>query len=545
MSFNNGRTNGTRISYFLAAFASLTTFAVYLTALRNDFVDLDDYTYVVDNLHIRSLDLPFLKWAFLDFYASNWHPLTWASHALDYAVWGLNPLGHHLTNNILHAINTFLVVLLSVKLLEISRERFLPDERSTLLDGRGIIIAAGVTGLLFGLHPLHVESVAWISERKDLLCGLFFLLSISAYANYVRVLNNGPVEKKAELFFLNKAYLGSLVFFILAILSKPMAVSLPAVLSILDWYPFRRIRSLEAIKSVGLEKVPFLLGSIVSSILTIMAQRTGGAMKMMAFVPLRERMLVAAEAFASYLVHMAAPIRLSVYYPYPEQQGVALLLQRNITLAFFIVTIAAILIFTAIKKRVWLSALGYYVVTLIPVIGVVQVGSQSMADRYTYLPSLGPFLLVGLTAAWIWAKTDSQKRWGLAVKGFSTAIVILLFVSMSYATLMRVAVWKNDLTLFTDLAEKSPKEEMPYISLGNAYLKRNQLDEAIYEYSYALKLNPNDADIHYNLGNAYLKQNQIDEAIYEYSYALRLDPNKGAARHNLEICYERRKATNR
>ncbi|MGD0887443.1 MAG: hypothetical protein ABSA46_21585 [Thermodesulfovibrionales bacterium] len=277
-----------RVPYYLAAFVSLITFSVYLPALRNDFVSWDDDLYVINNLHIRSLDWAFFQWAFSGFYASNWHPLTWVSHAFDYAFWGLNPLGHHLTNTMLHAMNTFLVVLLCIKLLEMWKERSMPEEASAFLDERRIVIAAGVTGLLFGLHPLHVESVAWVAERKDLLCGLFFLLSISAYANHIRALVNEPLEKKeAASRFFKRSYLVSLVFFVLALLSKPMAVSLPVVLLLLDWYPFQRIRSRKSFRDSCVEKLSFIVCSLISSILTIMAQRTKGAMTMTAFVPLR------------------------------------------------------------------------------------------------------------------------------------------------------------------------------------------------------------------------------------------------------------------
>ncbi|MGD0885158.1 MAG: hypothetical protein ABSA46_09855, partial [Thermodesulfovibrionales bacterium] len=382
------------VLYYLAAFVSLITFAIYLSSLRNDFVIWDDGLYVINNLHIRSLNWAFFQWAFSGFYAGNWHPLTWVSHAFDYAVWGLNPMGHHLTNNILHAMNTFLVVLLCIKLLEMWKERSMPEAASPFLDERRIMIAAGVTGLLFGLHPLHVESVAWVAERKDLLCGLFFLLSISAYVKHIRALVSEPLEKKkaASLFF-NRSYLVSLVFFVLALLSKPMAVSLPVVLLLLDWYPFQRICSWKSFRDSGLEKLPFIACSLISSILTIMAQRTGGATGMMGFVPLRARMLVAAKAFVDYLGKIAVPVDLSPYYPYPKLQEVTLVSPQYLFAVIFVVGLTAILLVAAKKQRVWLSAWGYYVVTLIPVIGIVQVGSQAMADRYMYLPSLGPFLL--------------------------------------------------------------------------------------------------------------------------------------------------------
>ncbi len=296
------------------------TFIVYLAALQNEFVEWDDSQYVFENLHIRSFDLDFFKWAFFDFYAANWHPLTWISHALDYAVWGLNPMGHHLTNNILHAVNTFLVVLLVVRLLtsrqavkltssHMSSAPADPPEagnsRFTIHDSRFALIAAGVTGLLFGLHPIHVESVAWVAERKDLLCALFYLLSIMAYVSY-------------RSYTTNKSYILSLFFFILALLSKPMAVSLPVVLLILDWYPFGRIQSLKTFRDSFVDKIPFIALSIVSSILTVLAQRAEGAVTAIEAIPLSTRMLVASKSLIAYLWKMLMPMHLIPYYPYPN-----------------------------------------------------------------------------------------------------------------------------------------------------------------------------------------------------------------------------------
>src|SRR5512144_1307441 len=219
----------------MAVSLAMVTLFVYLPALRNEFVGVwDDNIYIVENPHIRSLDAAFFHWAFLDFYASNWHPLTWISLAADYALWGPNPLGYHLTNIILHAFNTLAVVLLVIKLLQTAKERQTGPDLPSFPGERTILLAAGVTGLLFGLHPLHVESVAWVSERKDLLCALFYLLSIITYASYV--------SNKTY-----KTYILTLVFFVLALMSKPMAVTLPVVLLLLDWYPLNRIASFRAL----------------------------------------------------------------------------------------------------------------------------------------------------------------------------------------------------------------------------------------------------------------------------------------------------------
>ncbi|MGD0885104.1 MAG: tetratricopeptide repeat protein [Thermodesulfovibrionales bacterium] len=527
-----------RVPYYLAAFASLATFAVYLTTLRNDFVIWDDNLYVINNLHIRSLDWAFFTWAFSGFHVGNWHPLTWVSHAFDYAAWGLNPLGHHLTNNILHAMNTFLVVLLCIKLLEMWKERSTPEAASPFLDRRGTMIAAGVTGLLFGLHPLHVESVAWVAERKDLLCGLFFLLSISAYASHVRALVSEPLEKrKAASRFFNRAYLVSLAFFALALLSKPMAVSLPVVLLVLDWYPFQRICSWKSFRDSGVEKLPFLICSIISSTLTIMAQRTGGATGMMAFMPLRARMLVAAKALVTYLGKIAVPVGLSAYYPYPKGREVTLVSPQYLFAVIFVVGLTAILLVAAKKQRVWLSVWGYYVVTLVPVIGVIQVGSQAMADRYMYLPSLGPFLLIGLIAAWVWARADSLKQWRPMVKGLIAAIAISLVISLSFVTLKQIAVWRDALTLSTDMVRKAPDAALPRNNLGITYLNQNRLDLAVNEFITALKLAPDLAEAHNNLGAAYVKQNRLDLAENEFITALKLEPDDAKAHYNLGNVY--------
>jgi hypothetical protein len=250
-SFGERRIRTGRSQFLLAGGVSLLTFLVYLFSLRNKFVLWDDNRYVYENPHIRSFGVGFLKWAFSSFYAANWHPLTWISHALDYAIWGLNPLGHHLTNSVFYGVNTFIVVLLVLKLMENYKGR------TGFLDGGGRLLVAGTTGLLFGLHPIHVESVAWVAERKDLLCTLFFLLSIMAYINYAGAIVTESTENSVVSHVFSKKYLLAFGLFIFALLSKPMAVSLPFVLLILDWYPLERIQSLKSFKTALAEKAPF------------------------------------------------------------------------------------------------------------------------------------------------------------------------------------------------------------------------------------------------------------------------------------------------
>jgi hypothetical protein len=219
------------IEYRLAGIIALLAFLTYLPALWNGFVNYDDMDYVTRNLHIRALNMKFFHWAFFGFHAANWHPLTWLSHAVDYAVWGLNPFGHHLTSVILHAINTFLVVVLAARLVEVRKGPADRAEPEAFPQAQTRYVAAAVAGLLFGLHPLHVESVAWISERKDLLCALFFLLSILSYLSYAASALAEPHGSYGTYKTrYRKHYALSFLFFALALMSKPMAVSLPAVL---------------------------------------------------------------------------------------------------------------------------------------------------------------------------------------------------------------------------------------------------------------------------------------------------------------------------
>ncbi|MGD0887444.1 MAG: tetratricopeptide repeat protein [Thermodesulfovibrionales bacterium] len=234
---------------------------------------------------------------------------------------------------------------------------------------------------------------------------------------------------------------------------------------------------------------------------------------------------------------IAVPVDLSPYYPYPKLQEVTLVSPQYLFSVIFVVGLTAILIVVAKKQKVWLSAWGYYVVTLVPVIGIIQVGSQAMADRYMYLPSLGPFLLIGLMAAWVWAKADSLKKWRPMVKGFIAAIAISLVISLSYATLKEITVWKDDLTLFTDTVRKSPNTARPHNNLGNAYVKQNRLDAAVHEFLTALNLDPDFAEAHTNLGTAYVKQNRLDAAVHEFLTALNLDPDFAEAHTNLGTAY--------
>ncbi len=502
---------------------------VYLPALRNEFVYWDDNLYIFENPNIRSFDAGFFRWAFLGFPVSNWHPLTWISHALDYALWGLNPLGHHLTNIVLHAVNTALVVMLALKLLEFVRERSAQKGTGSFLNNRTILIAAGTTGLLFGIHPVHVESVAWVSERKDLLCALFFLLSVLAYANAVRRMGHGAERIRLT----SGALLPALCFFILALMSKPMAVSLPVVLLILDWYPLNRIRSFKTIWAAGVEKLPFILLSLLSSLFTILAQSEGNSMASLEFVPLSTRMLVAGQSLVVYIQKMLLPLNLMPLYTYPKD--VSLFSFKYVSTLLLVMGTTAICAGLARKRKFWLSAWCFYVITLIPVLGIIQVGNQPMADRYAYLPSLGLFLLAGAGVAWISEKALREKQQGFFLRGFSVAMALLLVCFLSILTVKQTAVWKDSLSLWTYVIEKEPgKIPLAYNNRGMVFYKAGVFDKAIADFDRAIGMDPEYAKAYYNRGSTYDKMGELDKAIVDYRKTISLDPYYYEAHYFLE-----------
>ena len=524
--------------YCLAGLAALITFGAYLASLQNSFIaEWDDGEYVLNNFHIHSFTMAFLKWASLDFYASNWFPLTWISYALDYSLWGLNPLGYHLTNNILHAANTFIVVCLVVRLQRILKETDQGSRVTSLLSGRAILVTGGVTGLLFGLHPAHVESVAWIAERKDLLCALFFLLSITMYTRYVNRVGEDIAQKKWMRFFF-KEYQLTLGFFVLSLLSKPMAVSLPVVLLILDWYPLRRILSLKALYAALVEKLPFIALSLISSVLTILAQKSGGAIVSVEYVPLSERLLVVARSLITYLWKMVAPRNFIPYYPYPK--NISLASPEFVLAVALVIGITVCCVLVAGRNRLWLTAWGYYVATLLPVIGIVQVGSQSMADRYTYLPGLAPFLIIALGTSWLWEKIISQKRWRFIASALFLAGAMATCVGLSYTTISQIKIWKNGLSLWSYVIEKEPGQvSIAYTNLGSVYQKMGQYDKAMENFDKALSLDQGDYLAYLNRGSIFDKLGRLDNAIESYNKAIMLHPNAYEAYFNRGLTYSK------
>ena len=526
--------------FYIAASIALLTFIVFLSSLQNKFVSWDDDKYVYENPLIRSLDLKFLKSAFSEFHAWNYHPLTMLSHAVDYAIWGLNPLGHHLTNNILHALNTFLVVLLVMKLMEVFKKT---EEHSELpqpfLNDRAVWITGAVTGLLFGLHPLRVEAVAWIADRKELLCAFFYLLSIYSYTNYVREINISA-STNARSRFSNKKYLLSIGFFIFSLLSKPMAVSLPVVLLIFDWYPFRRVQSLKTFMAVFSEKIPFVVLSLVFSILTILAQKAGGALVSMQRIPLSMRLPIALRSLTAYLVKMILPLNLIPVYPYPN--SVSLLSLEYIISIVIVIAITSTCIVVTRYQKIWLSVWSYYVITLIPVLGIVQVGGQPMGDRFTYLPSLGPFLVLGLTVSWLLEKINRFQRSRSIIKVFAACVASFVFAALIFLTVAQIGIWKNSIVFWSYVIRMEPgRVPMAYNNRGLAFDESGQVDRAIADFDRAIAINPSYSDAYYNRGTVFYKTGLFKAAMDDFDRTIALDPeyykaynNRGAVYYTME-----------
>jgi Tfp pilus assembly protein PilF len=421
----------------------------------------------------------------------------------------------------------------------------------SFLNDRAILIAAGTTGLLFGLHPLHVESVAWVAERKDLLCALFFLLSIMAYTKYASSRERGGRGQESAVGsrqsgddqdpgmglknrFLNKHYLWALGFFVLALQSKPMAVTLPVVLLILDWYPFDRMRSLKAIQPVFVEKIPFFALSLGSSILTVLAQQ--GTMATLDAVPFSVRLLVAIHSLMAYLVKMLWPWDLIPFYPYPK--NASLLSLEYLSAIVLVIGLTAGCIIMVKKQKGWLAAWGYYIVTLVPVLGIVQVGSQAMADRYTYLPGLGPFLIMGLATAWTTEKVKTTKRGGPAIKATAAGAALGVVIALSSATVQQIGIWKNTITLWNCVIEKEPDgAPQAYNNRGLAFKNMGLMREAISDFDKAIALNPAYALAFNNRGVTFKKIGMFNEAIEDFTAAIALNPDYYKAYGNRAIAY--------
>jgi len=485
-----------------ALISAAVAFCVYIPSLGNGFVVWDDPEYIYGNPNIKSFDL---RWAFTAFVGSTWLPLTLLSFALDYSIWGLDPYGFHLTNSILHTLNTFLLALLAARLA-----RGLDNDISP----RGLFLIALSAGLLFGIHPTHVESVAWATERKDVLNAFFFLLGLHAYASYSKALKPGW-------------YVLTLLFFVLSLLSKAMTVTMPVVLLIMDFYPLKRTGA--GVRRILIEKLPFFGLSFAAGLVSIWSQ-SAHSLSTVDDMPLFARLYVAVRGVLFYIYKTLFPVDLAPLYPMDFKMG---LNAPFILYVIGLLAITAFAIFMLKKTRAILSAWAYFVVTLLPVIGILQVGKQAAADRYTYLPSMGLVLLAAAALGWL-----VQRR----AKAFVPVLAGLVLVSalLSFLTVRQAAAWKDTLSLWTQEIKAYPELGDGYVHRGMTYVALGRFNEGIADLTKGIGLKPGKKvlfDAYSHRGVAYGNVGKVPEAIADFTQALFIDPKSKLTYQNRAASY--------
>ncbi len=498
-------------------FLVVATLAVYGQTARHDFVNFDDDHYVYANPHVRDgLTGESLGWAFTAVWSSNWHPLTWLSHMLDCELFGLEAGYHHLVNVLLHILNSMLL--------------YLVLRRMTGAIWRSAMVAA-----LFALHPLHVESVAWVSERKDVLSTLFFMLTLWAYGWYVE--RPGPAR-----------YVPVFLCLALGLMAKPMLVTLPFVLLLLDYWPLRRLRlagwmgaeqsedrdseardgrETSALQLV-VEKIPLFVLVAASSVWTFIAQQSGGSTHLTHVVPFGQRAANALVSYVAYIGKMIWPSGLAAFYPYRLLLPTALWVGAGAIIA----AISVFIVRAGRKRGYLIMGWLWYLGILAPVIGLVQVGKQSMADRYTYVSLIGLFIILA------WGVADLTARWQRrhAWLAGSASLVILGCMATSW---IQAGYWRDGITLFERVLKVTENNAPAHNNLGRALEVKGKLDEAAEHYRKALRIIPDYALAHSNLGNVLAAQGELDEAVRHYQEAIRSNPQFALAHTELGIARAR------
>ena len=479
---------------------------VFDQTLHHEFVNYDDELYVIDNPQVaRGITARGIVWAFTESHASNWHPLTWLSHMLDCQVYGVaQPGGHHLTSVLLHAVTAILLLLVLVQMT-------------------GDVWPGAVASALFALHPLHVESVAWVAERKDVLSGLFFVLSLAAYVRYVRRPFSLP------------RYVLVLGCFTLGLLSKPMLVTLPFVLLLLDYWPLRRCpfagadapETLRArpvtTRWLLLEKIPFIGLATACSVVTFVAQET--ARGSLAHLPLSSRVANALVSYVAYLGKFLYPVGLAVFYPHPEH---ALPAGQIAGACVVLGGISAGVLAWRRRHPYLLVGWLWYLGMLVPVIGLVQVGSQAMADRYSYLTQIGLYLAVAWGAAHL-ARASSSRRWI-----YDVTACLALFV-LSACAWRQASFWKDSEALWAHALASTSRNYEAHNGLARALARRGEVGAAIAHYEQALAIRPDYVEAHNNLGNALAGRGEVEAAIAHYLMVLSIRPDHAEAHNNLAL----------
>src|SRR5213080_2287456 len=513
--------------WLVPALIALVTFAAFLPVLQNQFVDWDDQRNFLDNHHYRGLGWTHLRWMWTT-HLGHYIPLTWMTLGLDYLLWGMNPVGYHLTNLLLHAANAVVFFFVVRRLL--ARALSSPSER-----GHALALSAGFASLVFAIHPLRVESVAWATERRDVLSGLFYLVAILMY------LRAREREERGRGW-----YWLSVAVFVLALLSKSMVVNLPVVLLILDVYPLRRLGATigwwsKPARPVYVEKIPFVLLAAAACAVAVMAQSSVHAAVSLAKLSVPGRLAVSAYGLSFYLWKMVVPVNLSPLYELPPTV--------NPGAMPFILSYGLVLAITALvlvlRRRVpgllatWLA----YIVVLLPVLGIFQIGLQIAADRYTYLAGLGWAILAGAGLLSCW-RTSRGSKTGTPAALLVAGVAICVVVGLGVLTWNQVQVWRDSERLWAHALAIDPDSPVAQNNFGYELDRRGKLAEAIDHYRLALRIKPDYALAHTNWGAALGRQGKPAEAIDHYRQALRIKPGDALAHTNwgVELAQQRKLA---
>jgi tetratricopeptide (TPR) repeat protein len=476
----------------ICLFLICVTLVAFWQVQFNEFIYLDDNLYVTENPFVQGgVTLKGTVWAFTEFYGGQWHPVTWLSHMLAYDLYGLNPSGHHLLNLLFHIANTLLL--------------FLLFQRMT-----GKRWQSGFMAALFALHPLHVESVAWVAERKDVLFTFFWMLALWAYIRYAEK----PTLGRYGLI---------IVCFALSLMSKSMAVTLPFVLFLLDYWPLGRLKT-QKILPLIIEKVPLLFLSAGACLMTLLAAWKGGAITAFDKLSLGVRTANASISYVAYITKMFWPAPLAVLYPHPLHlpfwKGVG---------PFLLLALITVLLALGRRKYPY-GVVGWlwYLGTLVPVIGLIQAGVQATADRFTYIPLIGLFIIIAyglpdILLGWRFRKTTLTLSGGLALS-------LLMIMTIS-----QVKVWQNTIKLFSHTLKVTDRNYTIHNNLGVLFAHQRNDQEALLHYQKALEIYPRYADAHYNLGALLARQGKDQEAMAHFYEALRIQPNKAEAQNYLGI----------
>jgi len=501
--------------YFALAVSALLVF----WQVRNfDFVNYDDDDYVYENPHVlNGLTADGVIWAFTTNRSAHWHPLTWLSLMLDCQLFGLGPGRIHLINLLLHIVNTLLLFTVLKKMT-------------------GSLWPSAFVAAAFALHPMHVESVAWIAERKDVLSTFFLLLTLAAYVSYV---------SRPSVF----RYIAALATFALGLMAKPMLVTLPFVLLLLDYWPLNRLMP-QTIAASGrqqrksapaadenptlyriiIEKVPFFALSVISSVITFLVMRSGGTVANIDIVSLNNRIANTFLSYAEYMGKMVWPQNLAVFYPLKAEGSIPF--WHVAMCALLLLGISVFVVRLGRNQRYLPFGWFWFVGTLIPVIGIVQVGSQAYADRYTYIPYIGLFIMLTWYPQQLLSKWPQRK----ITLGIAAAMVL---TAMGIGTYRQVGYWKNSFTLFTHAVEVTPNNWLAYNNLGAEYDDLGRYRDAIEFFKQAIRIKPDYAEAHNNLGFAYGKLGRYQDAVEAHKQAIRIEPDLAKAHCNLGNAYDK------